>query len=194
MPRNIQVSGAYGYKPTKQQVQRLQTFLQWLPTKKAPTEVVIVPSEKMDEVSKIYSPKVKTNVGLTVGNRSYVNAKLFDPKDDFVKDELPEAQYQKGNALEWTLAHESAHLSDPVSPDLQERQDNVFNDEANGTMNDWGGKNAQAYRTAQANAYSAEDQIQPTPAPISTTLTAPPVRNEYSNTPYAIARNTRQKP
>jgi len=182
MPRDIQVSGAYGYQPTKQQIQRLQTFLQWLPTKKAPTEVVIVPPEKMGEVSKIYS-QVPTNVGLTVGSRSYINAKLFDPKDDFVKNELgPEAKFPSGSALEWTLAHEASHLNDSTSHLIQERQDNVYNDAANAMMQDWGGKNAQAYRTAQANAYSAEGQTQPTSAPIATQL---------SDAPYSLARSQR---
>ena len=193
MPRQIQVYGAYGYTPTKEQIQRLQTFLRWLPTKNAPTEVVIVPPEKMKEVSKIYSPNVDTNVGLTVGNRSYVSAKLFDAKDDFVKDELPNAKFPKGSALEWTLAHESSHLSDPTSHEIQERQDNVYNDAANAVINDWSGKKAQAYRATQANSYSAEGQYQPTPAPIQMQLVAPNVRT-LTAPPDRVASIMSQKP
>jgi len=182
MPRDIQVSGAYGYQPTKQQIQRLQTFLQWLPTKKAPTEVVIVPPEKMGEVSKIYS-QVPTNVGLTVGSRSYINAKLFDPKDDFVKNELgPEAKFPSGSALEWTLAHEASHLNDSTSHLIQERRDYLQNAAANEAVTNYNNPQGTAYQSLQKQVDGSQGQIQPTSAPIATQL---------SDAPYSLARSQR---
>lgn len=188
--RNIQVMGAAGFTPTPAQVTRVQTYLNWMPQNKVPSQIVVVPDDKMGTSSNAMS-RVHTNIGYTLagGNRSYINAKLFDSNDDFVRNETNgEAKYPKGSALEWVLAHEIAHLNTPGNSVGQEKEDYRFNDAANQTIRQWQKDKGPTYSNLEQNVAGQQNQIQPASTPIATQLARP---SHYSDN---IIHNLQQLP
>ena len=174
MPNDkFSVVGGYGYSPSPEQTARVQTFLRWLPAKAKPASVIILRPEDFGKAAKMFS-QVPTNVGFSVGDRSYINAALFDPKNTILQDELRgKARVGASDAPEWVLAHEALHLGSHQDPQLQEMHDNLYNDDANAIIGQWNSKPVRAYRALQSNAAKVVGQVQPTDVPPETQLTPP---------------------
>lgn len=134
---DVSVIGTRNFTPTQNQIQRVQDFYRWSGYKKLPDTVIFVHSKDFPATARAFDAQTRT--ALTHAGRSYVNAAILNSKDTTGE-----------NNLEWTLAHEAAHLNSPGMPAIQEKQDKVYDDEADALLRQWNGKSGQAYRTLMA--------------------------------------------
>jgi len=196
MPQNrIPVITNPKYKISPDKIERISRFVNESSTSRKPTAVVIVNPEDWDKTVKGMGAK-DTNYGFTSANRVYVNGKIFDLDQSAPLAKALYTQPSK-HLPELTVAHELAHMNDTGHDDSwQEKHDPMYSDRGQQILKDWQASQvpADANYDLQSQIASRQGQFQPTSAPIATTLTVPPIRNEYSNTPYAIARDARQKP
>jgi hypothetical protein len=171
-PDRITVSGGGGYTPSAEQRQSIQNFMHWLPAGKKPNAVVILPPSEFAKLAQQESPRHRTEAAFTVQGRTYLNADVFNDKNNPTKASKGNAaQYPEGQAVEWTLAHETGHLNSTLTPEAQEEHDSLFDDFANNRLKSWNDPQGQAYRALQQNAESA--QVQPTDSQMSGTLQPP---------------------
>lgn len=183
------------YKISPDKIERISRFINESSPSRKPTAVVIVDPDEWDKTVKGMGAK-DTNYGFTSANRVYVNGKIFDLDQSAPLAKALYTQPSK-HLPELTVAHELAHMNDAAHDAAwQEKNDAQYSDKGQKILTDWQANQvpANANYDLQSQVAERQNQFQPTPAPISTTLTTPPVRNEYSNTPYAIARDARQKP
>lgn len=132
----IEVVGSKNFTPTQEQINRIQDFYRWSGYQKLPNTIILVSPKDFDATSiALGRPRTDTAFTLAGAGRSYINASLLNSK----------SKTGKGN-LEWTLAHEAAHLNSPLSPEAGEAHDQLFSDEADDLMNQWNGPKGQAYR------------------------------------------------
>ena len=119
---------------------------------------------------------------------------------------IPDSVLDNPNLIDKYLLHEFGHYAaNAIVPTSQQN----LNAAQSADLEAAADKGAQQYRDAyklyqslQGKIYQSlqdgvaeqQNQFQPTSAPIATQLTAAPIRNQFSNVPYAIARNARQKP
>ncbi|HET7150881.1 MAG TPA: hypothetical protein VFI60_05685 [Candidatus Acidoferrum sp.] len=135
--------------------------------------MIILRPEDFGKAAKTFSG-VPTNVGFSVGDRSYINAALFNPKNTLLQDELRGmARVGASDAPEWVLAHEATHMSSRQDPQLQEMHDDLYNDDANAIIGQWNSKPARAYRTVQDISAKLPGEFEPSHAPLRTDLTPP---------------------
>lgn len=173
MPNDFQIVGSSGYTPTTEQINRVRTFLKWLPAKVKPESVIILPPNEFKKIerSRPSASRNPTEVSFSAGKRSYITTDLFKPNARI--DSVINAKFPAGNALEWVLAHEAAHMNSSLSPAQQELQDDLFNDTANETIKHWNSKPALAYRASQSIAAKLPGEFEPSHAPLGTDLTPP---------------------
>lgn len=129
----VNVVGSRNFTPTQAQVQRVQDFYHWSGYDKLPDTVIFVHPSDFHNVSREMNAPV--NTAITHEGRTYLNASLLNSKDST----------GKGN-LEWTLAHEAAHLNSPGSVAFQEQHDQLYDQDADALMKQWNGPKGQAYR------------------------------------------------
>jgi len=196
MPQHkIPVLAGRGYKGSPKTIERISRFINEVPVDSKPSAVVIVNPDDWGATVKAMGAS-DTHDGFTAAGRTYLNGSIFqlDRAAELAKTlDTPANNYLP----ELTVAHELAHLNDTEhSPKWQEQNDIQYSDRGQKILADW-----QKNRGPEDANYNLQDQaaqrqggVQPTSAPIQTQLTAAPIRNQFSNVPYAIARNARQKP
>jgi len=192
MPQNrIPVVTNPKYKISPDKIERLSRFVNESSTSRKPTAVVIVNPDEWDKTVKGMGAK-DTNYGFTSANRVYVNGKIFDLDQSAPLAKALYTQPSK-HLPELTVAHELAHMNDTThNDDWQEKHDYLYSNKGQDIIADWQ-KNqgpVDANYDLQSQVAERQNQFQPMSAPISTTLT-PPVRNEFSKTPYSAARAAR---
>lgn len=169
MPRDTTVIGTRDYTPTPEQIQRVKTFMQWLPLQKASGTVVIVPWQNFRDLAKSYGAQTTTALTNPDVDRTYINASVFD----------------KGSphTIEWVLAHEAAHLNSPNAGRFQEARDSEFDDAANKLIQQYNSPAGQAYQQEQSRIASDAGKIQPSQPPVQSNLVsalAPPPTNSVA--------------
>ena len=167
MPRNVSVIGTRDHTPTPEQVQRIKTFMQWLPLQKASGTVVVIPWQNFRDLAKSYGANTTTALTNPDEDRTYINASAFD----------------KGSpkSVEWILAHEAAHLNAPGIGRIQEKRDGQFDDVANDLIRQYNSSQGRAYQAAQSRIASDAGKIQPVPVNYSQTLDGQPPKLSISN-------------
>lgn len=154
----VNVIGSKNFTPTQDQIQRVQDFYRWSGYKKLPDTVIFVHPKDFHEVSKEMDAPVET--AITHAGRSYINARLLDTKD----------KTGSGN-LEWTLAHEAAHLNSPGGVAFQEQHDKLYDEDADALMKQWNGPKGQGYRAIQSFLRKLPGEFEPTVSKPSDALT-----------------------
>ena len=144
----VSVIGTNNFKPTPEQIRRVQSFLKWSAYGKKPDTIVFVHPKDFPATAHAFN--ASTRQALTHAGRTYINAALLTNKDVTGK-----------NNLEWALAHEMAHLNSPDVPAIQEKQDQIYDDEADDMIRQWNGKRGQGYRTVQSQIDKLPGQFQP---------------------------------
>jgi len=169
-----------------------------------PSAVVVVPASKMAEVQRSMGTKRATSpYGFSNGpaRRIYLSSDVLTGNDP--------------NLLKFTLYHELGHIVGKTDNEVEATKAgaklyaNAFGvpfpiNEANAIHAEGAGfveskpvvdpqdaAATGAFNSLQSQVATAQGQTQPVSEPISTTLTAPAVRNEFSKTPYLAARAAR---
>ena len=165
------VYGGYGYKPTPEQVNRVQTFLHWLPMNTKPSKVVLVPQDKFPQARKDFNVHNDTGIAFSSAGNVYLNEGLFHPSNDLQNTLSGVSQgIPTESAVEWTLAHEAAHANDSTPEWEQEAHDFKYNNAAYQTMQQWNSPQGKAYQNLQNRNFTSRGQQQPISAPLSTAL------------------------
>lgn len=167
--KNILVIGTRNFQPTPEQIQRVQTFLKWTGYDKQPDTVIFVPPKDFPATAHAFNAQTRT--ALTHAGRTYINAALLNGNG------------QGKENLEWTLAHELAHLNSPGVPAIQEKQDYIYDDEADDVIRRWNGKQGRGYRTVQSQINKLPGEFEPSRAPLGTDLTPPQSSAAPDSTP-----------
>lgn len=181
----FQVIGVPGdYVPTPDQVRRITNFIRWLPEKRKPGSVVVLSPDSYAKIAAQASPRHKTEAAFTVGDRTYLNSDVLNaPISPTRISKGNVAYFPKGQDVEWTLAHETGHLNSDLTPEQQERRDELFDTFANDRIAQWNNKQGQAYRSLQSQSAKVPDQFEPARAPLGTQLVPPQSSAAPSSTP-----------
>ena len=190
MPNDpIPVLGSAGYTPSSADIQRVSTFLKWLPVKIKPSAVVVIPSKDFANVAKKFNSS-DTNVAFQMGGRAYINADAFNPSQKMVDNlsrsiqvppfsnhETIGSKMTRGNLVEWALGHEVGHMNSNLDPKLQEQRDYLQNEAANQDVTDYNNPQGRAYQSLQ-NRVAAAPNGSVASAPINMLLgNYPKLRN-----------------